>query len=442
MSNKKDILEKDLLSEIDREKLFSEIQDNQMGESAKKNFLDNIMNNYFLDNDNFNFLEDNGIKIWEFSENENCICLEPKKYKDCCQLKLQPKRNENYISMVESLESNDSYNEYIKKMKHSFDKEIENFIKIGSCSFFDCHEKLVKSNLWDEKNFFDEEFFSALRQNVFDTRFTMGTTFFNKVDPKIFDYYGFCKEHSQIVSNNHLKISSSNDHEKILTLNFAIIAFKYYFAKNTYQVMYDEYINNYLSIEKIGHKAMMVFRLRKVINNLKEIKINFFEIQKALQKQDCSSFEFTDFDMKNQNNFVVRDIVQFAITPKNFTVINSVNNPFKKDLIAFMNVLVINKKTVVSFMHLKSSTELNDYFKEWKELNLEKKVDWETWISNNALILTDGILLNFKKWNDFNTEEKVLFSALNKFRFENPQPGQEYLKMKFFAGFNKGNNFF
>ncbi|WP_162807933.1 hypothetical protein [Spiroplasma alleghenense] len=45
-------------------------------------------------------------------------------------------------------------------------------------------------------------------------------------------------------------------------------------------------------------------------------------------------------------------------------------------------------------------------------------------------------------WTKLSHDEKVLYSALNKFRFESPKVGQEFIKMKFFAGFNKGSNFF
>ncbi|WP_338973030.1 hypothetical protein [Spiroplasma endosymbiont of Panorpa germanica] len=441
MSNKKDINENDLLQDIDREKLFSEINDNKMKDSDKSSFVEAIMGNYFLDNDNINFLEDYGYGFWKYLDNEKCICLSDKKFKDCCKKKMKRQKGFEFVSLVESLDSEETYKKYLSDASVNLNKIIEKNIQESKCSFPDCDKKAIENFLYDFSNI-KNNYLSVVKKNILDTRFTMGENFFQPVESEMFSFFGFCEEHDNLTSLESLKLDLNSSQLSIAMFNYRNLAYKKSRLENFYQTIYEEFIDNYLNVSKEGYQAMMVFKLRRTINSILAIRNMFEKLKEAIKNNDFKEFNFQSFELKKQDNFVVRDLIYFQVTPKSYTVINSVNNPLINEDIALISLFQVKKSSIVQFMYLKRSSKIESYFQEWKEINEDKLNNLESWVTNNALILTDNILISQKMWSKLSHEDKILYSALNKFRFENPKPGQEFIKMKFFAGFQKGSNFF
>ncbi|AXK51147.1 hypothetical protein [Spiroplasma alleghenense] len=388
MNNKKDLQDNDLLQEIDREKLFSEIQDNKMKDSDKGSFVAAIMENYFLDNDNINFLEDYGYGFWNFLEGENCICLSEKKFGDCCKPKLKKNDKIEYLSLVESLDSEENYKIYLKNLEPILSKVIEKNNKNSKCQFPDCKNLAVENNLFSDIDLDKNEFLSTAKKNIIDSKFTMGENFFNPLVSDIFNFYGLCAEHDTATSQNNLKIGiNSTELEKAL-FNLRTVIYKKIKIEVTYYTLYEEFINNYLNVTKTGYQAMMVFKMRKIINSVKEIRDIFSNLFEAIKNNNLSAISFVDYDLKKQDNFQIRDLINFQVTPKSYTVINSVNNPLINEEMAVINVIQSKKSTFVSFMYLKKSEKIKKYFEEWSEINEEKAQNLEPWVTNNSLILS------------------------------------------------------
>gem|GEM_PF-5452328 len=130
------------------------------------------------------------------------------------------------------------------------------------------------------------------------------------------------------------------------------------------------------------------------------------------------------------------------VCPNDFKMVNSINNIFIKENPMLINISQKADKTIISISFDKNNQILLKFIHQYLLLINEKIKNFEIFFSNCSLILTDNILFSKEYFEKLSKDEQALLSALNKFRLENPNAGQEYIKMQFFAGFIRGNNFF
>ena len=435
MAKKEDEL-LELISSHELEKKARE--DNKLNDLDAQKFVESIMTNYFLDNDNINFLEDKGISYFTFSIKEDCFCISGKKFGDCCFNKLEQKVDKDYVPYIKALASEDDYKNYVEKLNRVFNEETVRYIDGLSCHVPGCDKNAVENQFYHEVDLAD---FKTTRVfNPFDARYKMGDVFFKECDEKTFKYFGFCEEHFNIIKELYKK--PELDDNDILTLSLETIVYKLFFTMIQFKATHREYLKWYNSVEEQGYKAYMTVHMRKVSSNLKGIFNIFKIVTDNISKNTFTKLKTWKVELPKAKNFWCHDLVEPQITPDDFKVVNSVNNVLRTKNFIVQCMRTVGKKTEVLYVYDKLDENTAAFIKQFQLKALNKKTSLEHFVSNVSLILSDNILLATKWFEKLNEQEQQIYSALNKFRFDQPDIGREYIKMQFFAGFDRGNNFF
>jgi transposase-like protein len=422
---------------IDRNELERKAKDNKLNDSDAQNFVDSIMTNYFLDNDNINFLESKDISFFKFSIKEDCFCISGKKFGDCCFNKLSDKIDDKYVPYIKSLMTENDYNDYIKRMDEIFNTEFKKYKNEVNCFFPNCESKPVENKFYHDVE--TNDFVTSKIYNPFDARYKIGDNFFANVDEKTFTYFGFCEAHY-----NELKeIKFQNDFEDldVLKMSLETIVFRLFFQMVQFKSSHYEYLKWYNSVPEEGFKAYMTVHMRKVSGILKGMLNLYKNISDNIANNTMARLKIWTLNLPGQKNFICRDLVSPQVTPEDFKMVNSVNNVLLTPKFIVQSMITNKKETKVFYLYEKFDGPIADFVKQY-QLRLIKKSANEFFVSNTSLILADTILFSKKWFNKRDEQDQILYSALNKFRFDQPDIGREYMKMQFFAGFDRGNNFF
>ncbi|AGR41110.1 SEC-C metal-binding domain-containing protein [Spiroplasma taiwanense] len=429
---------KDLLELVDKQALYKEIKNNKLSDSETQKFVEAIFENYFLDNDNINFLVNNGINFFNFEENELCFCLSGIKYSECCFANLSDKIDEQYIPFLKAILNKKDYDKYLSFSNKTFQNAYKDFAKLEKCNYSNCISKAVENRLYNfdfEKNMY----VSTNNTNPFNNNYKMGDNFFNKVDNNNFKFFGFCTKHYNEI--NKIVINKESSDKDILLSNFSIILYKLFIARIQLFCLREEYRNYFNSIKDENIKPLFIYNLKRISNHVSSLVDTYNFIKKNIN-QELKNYKILKFNLPKTDIFTISDLIYPQICPEDFKLVNSINNIFITENSAFLKMWVNKDSTLITIIFNNDNKILNNFFNQYKKIIHAKSKYEAAFISNCALILADNILFD-KIWFDkLENNNKALFSALNKFRFEHPNMGQEYLKMKFFAGFNKGNNFF
>ncbi|AHI52846.1 hypothetical protein [Spiroplasma culicicola] len=421
---------------IDRAALYKELKNNQISNEDAQKFVESIFENYFLDNDNINFLQMNGYHFFSFLDDELCFCLSAKPYGECCKLNLKTDIHKEYVAFEKSLVNDKEYQKYLLNSQEIYQAVYKKVAKQEVCNYVSCSEPTVANNLYNF-DFAKQKFVTTKKDIPFDNKYKMGDIFFDLAVKKTFTFNGFCKKHDELTN---IKLSKDSKDKDIINLHYRALVFKAFNYKVYLNALKEEYLKYFNSIKEEGFKSLFIFRLKKVSNQTSSVFNTLVEYQKNLKTNN--EIEIVKINLPVSEAIEVLDLVYPQICPNDFKLVNSVNNIFIQENIAIMNVANENKHSFTTFSYIKSNKALNEFFKQYLKIIKDKAKSEAAFVSNCALILTDNILFKQEYFDQLSQENKALFSALNKFRFENPNMGQEYIKMKFFAGFNKGNNFF
>ncbi|ASP28150.1 hypothetical protein SCORR_v1c03760 [Spiroplasma corruscae] len=429
--------DKNLKLLVDKQKVFKEALDNKISNLEAKKFVDALFENYFLDNDNINFLVSNGVNFFNIDNNEECFCLSTKLFKDCCFKNIRKNKKTNYYIFLKALINKEEYPKYLEYSNSLFLKNYRQMGKEEVCHFLDCEKNAVENTLY-KINFENDSYYSTYKKNPFDIHYSFGEIFFNKIRNDNFNFYGFCSEHFNYISNIDIKEGSTNEH--IALVNFSSILFKLFISRVQLQSMKEEFYEVFSSLDS-SIKPLYVYNLRKLSNRVSSL-LNLFSSYKGFLKKENNDFEIIKFVLPKTNNFLVSDLMYPQVTPDDFKMVNSINNVFVEEKCALINTFKNDRYNYVTIIYNKKDEKLSDFFDQYLKIIDNKQKNIEYFVTNCALILCENTILSENFFNKFSNEEKSFYSAMNKFRFEHPSMGQEYLKMKFFAGFTKGNNFF
>ncbi|QEH61806.1 hypothetical protein SCHIN_v1c06090 [Spiroplasma chinense] len=422
---------------LDRSELYKANRNNKISDTDAQKFVDKIFENYFLDNDNINFLQMNGFNFFVFNDNELCFCLSAKKYSECCKANLKKEVNENYIPYESSLTNKKTYLSYMEYSNALFEKHYKVLSKLEACNWPECKSSSVENKLYNI-DFSKKNFLTTNTINPMDNNYKMGEVFFKPATNKNFKFFGLCKEHNEMIDS--IVISKTSSDDELLKLHFKPILYKAFLLKVQLEMLKEEFRNNFNSIKEEGFKSLFIYRLRKVSNQTSSLLNLLNDYKKNVLKNE--SYEIIRMLLPSSETIKVYDLIYPQICPDDFRLVNSVNNVFVQENAATLIVVNDKSNSYISFVYDTKNKALNEFFKQYLKIIKNKAKSEAAFVSNCSLLFADNVLFNedfFKKITD---EDKALFSALNKFRYENPNMGQEYLKMKFFAGFNKGNNFF
>ncbi|AUB31511.1 hypothetical protein [Spiroplasma floricola] len=434
-----EIKETELLSNlVDIQQLYKNARNTKISNEDTQKFIDSIFGNYFLDNDNINFLLKNGYNFFSFDDEELCFCLSGFQFKNCCKLELKNEKNKNYIPFIKAIIKFEKYKDYLEFSSKLFEKVYLKLAKNEKCNLPYCQSSAVENSLYNI-NFDENDYVSSNKRNIFDNYYQMGLSFFNRVENNQFKFFGFCKEHDNQIKS--IKITKDSVDQDILLLNFVTIVYKLFIARVQLQVLKEEFRSYFNSIDEENIKTLFIYNLKKISNHVSSL-LEFYSFFIESLKGESMKYEIIKFTLAKTNNFKIFDVIQPQITPENFNVINSINNIFLTEKFATIVMQEDKKNSFVTMVFDKTNKSVKDFFDQYLKIIKRNSKSEEAFISNCALILADNIIYNEKWFNKLEEQEKYLYSALNKFRFEHPNMGQEYLKMKFFAGFNKGNNFF
>jgi len=435
MKNKQ-IKEINYVSESD---VLKEMKDNKFSDENKLKFVESIFKNYFLDNDNINFLEENGYNFFDITDDEMCFCLSDGKYVECCKKKMSKKREQPYTSYEESLTSASYYDKFSLYIDMLFKKNYSLLSEKENCNIKNCDLKTVESCLYDIIDFEDQYFYSTNSLNPLNSFLKMGDIFFNIVTKNNFKFYGFCKKHNEEIKNLELENNDIDD-EKILLIHYKTLIYKTFIYRVSLKTTIEDYLTNFNSIENKGYKSIFIYRLKKLANQTRSI-LDVLNIYKnnIIENKEIKIFKWT---LPVQRNFLVSDLMYPQVCPNDFKMVNSINNIFIKENPMLINISQKADKTIISISFDKNNQILLKFIHQYLLLINEKIKNFEIFFSNCSLILTDNILFSKEYFEKLSKDEQALLSALNKFRLENPNAGQEYIKMQFFAGFIRGNNFF
>ncbi|AUM62621.1 hypothetical protein [Spiroplasma monobiae] len=434
-----EIKETDILSNlVSKQQLYKAARNTKISNEDTQRFIDSIFGNYYLDNDNINFLVKNGYNFFSIDDEELCFCLSGIVFKECCKANLSEDKKENYIPFLKAIISYENYSEYLDFSSKLFEKNYSAMSENEKCNIPYCDKKAVENKLYNV-DFNVCKLVSSNKRNIFDNNYQMGHSFFNEVKDDQFRYYGFCDQHYIKIQNIEMTKKSSD--EDILTINFTTVVYKLFLARVQMEALKEEYRNYFNSISQEAIKALFIYNLRKVSNHLSSL-IDLYNFFLESLKGDSKDYEIVKFNLPRTNNFRIKDVFQPQITPENFKVVNSINNLFIPESFATISMYSDKNNSFITMVYDRKNQNMKEFFDQYLKVVKSKMKSEAAFISNCSLILADNIIFN-KEWFDgLEDQEKFLYSALNKFRFEHPNMGQEYLKMKFFAGFNKGNNFF
>ncbi|WP_338985704.1 hypothetical protein [Spiroplasma endosymbiont of Diplazon laetatorius] len=434
-----EIKETDILSNIvDKQKLYKAAKNTKISNEDTQRFIDSIFGNYYLDNDNVNFLVKNGYNFFLFEDEELCFCLSGEQFKDCCKANMVEEKDDKYIPFLKAIINFENYNEYLDFSSKLYE---ETYARLGAnekCNLPYCENKAVENKLYNV-DFEENDFVSSNKRNVFDNNYQMGFSFFNKVKNDQFKYFGFCYQHFIKIQNIEMTKKSSD--EDVLTLNFTTVVYKLFIARVQLEALKIEFRKFFNSISQETIKPLNIYNLKKVSNHVSSL-IDTYNFFLDSLKGDSKNYEIVKFNLPKTKNFRIKDVFQPQITPENFKVVNSINNFFMSE--SFATIVMNGDKTnsFITMVYDKTNQNMKDFFDQYLKVVQSKTKSEAAFISNCALILADNIIFDKEWFDSLQDQEKSLYSALNKFRFQHPNMGQEYLKMKFFAGFSKGNNFF
>ncbi|WP_342259261.1 hypothetical protein [Spiroplasma endosymbiont of Dioctria linearis] len=434
------IIQNELLKNlVSKQDLYKAAKNIKLSNEDTQRFIESIFSNYFLDNDNINFLVKNGYNFFTFKDQELCFCLNGEKFLACCKKHLIETKNSSYTPFIKAIIANDKYEDYLKFSSQLFENKYKKMSETEKCNFVNCEQKAVENSLYDFNELDHKNYLTSNKRNVFDNNYKMGESFFKEVEPNQFKYFGFCQEHMNQIAD--IKITKNSSDEEILLFNFPTIVNKLFISRVQLEALKEEFRNYFNSIEEDGVKTMFIYNLKKVSNHVSSLLDTYSFFVKTLKGQ-YNNFGIVKFSLPKTNNFTIKDVFQPQITPDDFKVVNSINNFFISENFATIVMFSDKANSFVTMVYDKSKENLNSFFEQYLKIIHLKSKNEAAFISNCSLILADNILFQ-KQWFDkLDEQEKLLYSALNKFRFQHPNMGQEYLKMKFFAGFNKGNNFF
>ncbi|QGS52016.1 hypothetical protein [Spiroplasma tabanidicola] len=426
-----------IVETIDKQTLYNEIKNNKIANEQSEKFVRAIFENYFLDNDNINFLQKNGYNFFSFFDDELCFCLSEKKYEDCCKLKLINIVDKTYKTYEEILHKPEEYEKYLLSTFESFKNTFLKLAKLEKCNYPNCSEYANENRLY-EINFDKKNLLSTNRLNPFDNIFKMGEDFFKKVSNENFKFYGLCNNHFNEL--RLITINSKTSDQEIIKIHIIALLYKTFIGKVQLECLKEEFRKYFNSISDEDYKALFVFRIKKLsslvkslLENLKIYKTNFLENK---------DLKIIKLELETNKNMKLFDLMYPQVCPEDFSLVNSINNIFVPERVATINIANTDEISLTTIVYNKKDERLEKFFNQYLKILENKEKFIEAFVSNCALILSDNILFDKSFYDKLENENKLLYSALNKFRFENPNMGQEYLKMKFFAGFNKGNNFF
>ncbi|QBQ07743.1 hypothetical protein SGLAD_v1c05440 [Spiroplasma gladiatoris] len=427
----------ELIESVDKKALINEIKNNKIKNEEAKKFVEAIFENYFLDNDNINFLQLNGYNFFAFDDDQECFCLSSLTYKKCCKAKLLNIKDKSYKTYEQVIVKSDEYENYLLRMQNYFKTNYDKLSKLEKCNYPQCNNLSQENRLY-EINFDKKNYLTTNNLNPFDNNFKIGENFFKKVTNKNFSFYGLCLQHYNEI--RLITVDEQTSDDQIIKIHFLPLLQKLFISKVQLECLKEEFRNFYNSIEDEGYKALFIYRIKK-ISNLTSSLLNYLKKYKE-NLLNNKSLKVIKFKLNINKNIKVYDLLYPQVCPEDFSLVNSVNNIFVKENVASINIANFNNTSLTTIIYDSENERLKKFFYQYLKILDNKNKSIETFISNCSLILTDNILLNNDLFYKLDEQTINLFSALNKFRFENPNMGQEYLKMKFFAGFNKGNNFF
>lgn len=423
---------------VDRTAIYDSIKNNKISNEEAQKFVDSIFENYFLDNDNINFLQSNDIDFFRFKNEELCYCLSTLAFKDCCKKSMKSSVSSKYVPFVKSLLSKNDYETYLNYSSNLFTQHFNDLAKKEKCNFKDCSNKATENKLYN-LNFDKNPMVTTNKVNPFDNNYKMGENFFSEVTDNNFKFFGLCRQHDNEIKKIELDKNSKN--VDIYKVHFKIVLYRLFISRVQLEVAKEEFVENFNNIKEDGYKALEIYKLKKLSNHVKSL-INLYTgfIENIFNNKP--TFKVLTFNLPQTEIFEISDILQPQVCPKDYLLVNSVNNIYIKNRAATINLKNQDNYSYVTIVYDSKDDRLSSFFEQYME-EIKGKLKNETaFISNCSLILCDNILFNKDWWDKLKNEDKQLYSALNKFRYENPSIGQEYIKMKFFAGFSKGNNFF
>ncbi|WP_339020291.1 hypothetical protein [Spiroplasma endosymbiont of Atherix ibis] len=366
------------------------------------------------------------------------FCLSGSKFEKCCNLALEKKKTDNYIPFLKAIIKSEKYKDYLQFSSKLFEKIYIKLAKNEKCNLPYCENSAIENSLYNI-NFDQDEYVSTNKRNIFDNYYQMVLSFFKKVENNQFKFFGFCEEHDNQIKD--IKITINSVDKDILILNFVTIVYKLFISRVQLEALKEEFRIYFNSIDEENVRILFIYNLKKISNHVASL-LDFYSFFIEALKGDSMNYEIIKFTLSKTNNFKIKDVFQPQITPENFNVINSINNIFLTEKFATIIMQEDKKNSFITMVFNKKNKNVKDFFDQYLKVIKKNSKSEETFVSNCSLILADNIIYS-KKWFDkLEEQEKSFYSALNKFRFEHPNMGQEYLKMKFFAGFNKGNNFF
>ncbi|QHX36626.1 hypothetical protein [Spiroplasma sp. BIUS-1] len=434
-----EIKETDILSNlVDKQQLYRSAKNTKISNEDTQRFIDSIFGNYYLDNDNINFLVKNGYNFFSFEDDELCFCLSGEEFQKCCKANLKDKKDEKYIPFIKAIITYENYNDYLDFSSKLFEKTYSRLAENEKCNIPYCENKAVENHLYN-LDFEKDKYVSSNKRNIFDNNYQMGHSFFNEVQNNQFVYFGFCDQHFIKIKNTEVTKESSD--EEVLTLNFTTVVYKLFLARVQLEALKEEFRNYFNSILEENIKTLFIYNLKKISNHVSSL-IDTYNFFLESLKGDSKNYEIVKFNLPKTKNFRIKDVFQPQITPENFKVVNSINNFFIPESFATIVMNGDKHNSFITMVYDKRNENMSEFFKQYLKIVQSKTKSEAAFISNCSLILADNIIYDKKFFDDLEDNEKFLYSALNKFRFQHPNMGQEYLKMKFFAGFNKGNNFF
>ncbi|ALD66379.1 hypothetical protein [Spiroplasma cantharicola] len=433
------IIKNELLKNlVNKQDLYKAAKNIKLSNEDTQRFIESIFSNYFLDNDNINFLVKNGYNFFAFEDQELCFCLSGEEFLACCKKHLAKTKNPSYTPFIKAIIATEKYEDYLKFSSQLFESNYSKLAKTEKCNFVNCEQKAVENSLYDFE-LDNEKYLTSNKRNIFDNNYKMGESFFNEVQSNQFKYFGFCQNHMNQISE--IKMNKNSNDAEILLFNFPTIVNKLFISRVQLEALKEEFRNYFNSIEEEAVKPMFIYNLKKVSNHVSSLLETYTFFVESLSGK-TNNFAIAKFSLPKTNNFRIKDVFQPQITPDDFKVVNSINNFFISENFASLVMFSDKTNSFITMVYDKSKENLNAFFDQYLKIIHLKSKSEAAFISNCSLILADNILFR-KQWFDkLDEQEKLLYSALNKFRFQHPNMGQEYLKMKFFAGFNKGNNFF
>ncbi|KAF5273347.1 hypothetical protein FQR65_LT17179 [Abscondita terminalis] len=334
-----------------------EIKKQKLLEFMQKESKNLAKNKLASNNDNINFLEKNGFNFFSISDDEMCLCLSAKLYSDCCKKELVLEKKDDYLSFVMAMASPDTYKTYLEMMKEISNNIFEVISKNEKCHFPNCDKKVTLNNLYHNEMSTKNDFVSNRKEMLFDNLYKMGEELFFDFKKDIFDYYGFCEEHNLV--NKKIYFEDSHLLDSILYSSLEIVVFKLFQTKIIFESTLIEFKKYFNSFKEEGFKAYFVAGLRKISNFYKSLIMFYEKIKDSILDIQSTKLRMHVLSLPKTSTFFVKDVFAPPVNPKDFTVINSVNNVLQSPKIGVISTFTTKNYTMVYILIDKEDKKMN-----------------------------------------------------------------------------------